>query len=287
MKKIVKDIPKACFLIDILSDSSFAREHIKGATNFSVYEIAFIDKVKEAIPDESQTICVYGWSDKTEEAKRAKQLLENAGYKNVYILAGGLEKWKAENRETKKGDGNGILDGDFLIDPKESTIEWVGRNIGKTHRGTVNVRRGNVYFDKGILLEGQVVLNMQSIRNVDLEIDYREYLEGHLKGEDFFDVINFPEAKINIVEVRMVDSIKSRPNYDIKAKLTLKGVEREVTFPAFVHEKDDKMTLNAHFDIDRTLWGVKYGSEKFFSKLGIHVIDDMISLDITLFGKKA
>lgn len=287
MKKIVKDIPKACFLIDILSDSSFAREHIKGATNFSVYEIAFIDKVKEAIPDENQTICVYGWSDKTEEAKRALQLLENAGYKNVHILAGGLEKWKAENRETKKGDGNGILDGDFLIDPKESIVEWVGRNIGKTHRGTVNVRRGNVYFDKGILLEGQVVLNMQSIRNTDLERDYREYLENHLKGEDFFDAISFPEAKIKIVEVRAIDSIKSRPNCDIKAKLTLKGIEQEVLFPAFVHEKDGKMTLNAHFDIDRTLWGVKYGSEKFFSKLGIHVIDDMISLDITLFGKKA
>lgn len=34
---------------------------------------------------------------------------------------------------------------------------------------------------------------------------------------------------------------------------------------------------------DRTLWGVRYGSARFYRFLGMHSVDDNISLSVMLF----
>jgi hypothetical protein len=39
---------------------------------------------------------------------------------------------------------------------------------------------------------------------------------------------------------------------------------------------------NAKFDIDRTLWNIRYGSGKFFKGLGDKMINDNITLNINL-----
>jgi hypothetical protein len=42
------------------------------------------------------------------------------------------------------------------------------------------------------------------------------------------------------------------------------------------------MTIEAHFDIDRTRWKVIYGSARFFEHLGMHLVFDPISIQIYL-----
>jgi len=37
-----------------------------------------------------------------------------------------------------------------------------------------------------------------------------------------------------------------------------------------------------HFDMDRTRWGVIYGSSRFFEHLGMHLVFDLISFQIRL-----
>jgi len=59
------EIPADRTIIDILSDSSYALEHIKGAQNFSVYEIAFMDKIQEAFKPDDKLV-VYGLNNKSE-----------------------------------------------------------------------------------------------------------------------------------------------------------------------------------------------------------------------------
>lgn len=284
MKKI-KNIPEKCSLIDVLSDSSFARKHIKGAKNISVYEIAFLDKMNKEYPDKSQPLCIYGWSDRTQEVKRAYEFLTKAGYSDISTLSGGLEAWEEDGRPIERGEVIRKLDGNYAIDSNMSIVEWSGRNIGKRHIGRILVKDGKFIFKEGNLKGGEIILDMNSISNIDLDDVYKNQLINHLKSDDFFSVDKFSEAKLKISEINKLE-VESIPNYYFKAMLTIKDITKEIEFEASVHEKENKMVLNAHFDIDRTKWNVKYGSERFFSKLGIHIVDDVISFDIILFGDR-
>jgi len=90
-------------MIDVLSDSSYALEHIEGAKNFSVYEMAFLDNMRKEFPDKDAPITLYGLNDETEEAPRAKYILDASGYTAVGILKGGLEGWKKAGKPIVKG----------------------------------------------------------------------------------------------------------------------------------------------------------------------------------------
>lgn len=288
MEKITKTIPKDAVLIDILSDSSFDKEHIEGAKNFCVYEIAFLDKIQATFPDKNRELCIYGWSDKTGEAERAYYLLSKAGYQNVSILSGGLEAWKVAGNETEKETEIEFtaLEGDFVINPKESIVEWSGRKIGRKHVGTVSIKEGMFYFAGNNFESGEIILDMNSISDEDLEGKDRQTLINHLKSEDFFYVEKFPKAKLEFLEAEKLLSVASKSNFSVKAVLTIKDTAKEISFEAFMHQKEGKIFLNAHFDIDRSDWDVRYGSEKFFSRLGIHIVDDMISFDLNLVAEK-
>jgi len=45
---------------------------------------------------------------------------------------------------------------------------------------------------------------------------------------------------------------------------------------------DNKLVAEAHFDIDRTRWDIIYGSNRFFSHLGMHLVYDLISLQMKI-----
>jgi hypothetical protein len=62
------------------------------------------------------------------------------------------------------------------------------------------------------------------------------------------------------------------------------GVERPLSFGAFIGQpfEENKLLARAHFDIDRTEWGVLYGPGKFYEKMGKHLVDDYISLDLKI-----
>ncbi len=285
MKK-VDTVPDKTVLIDLLSNSSYEEEHIKGAKNVCVYEVAFLDKMNSEYPDKDLPICIYGWNNDTGEVDRAYNLLIGAGYSNITVLDGGLEKMRKYDDTVEKGVEIEKLEGGFLVDTQMSTVEWIGRKIGKKHIGRILVKSGKCIFTNGVLKGGELILDMNSISNIDLDETYKNYLINHLKSDDFFAVDKYPEAKLVFEEIDKLNAIGSMPNYRIKALLTIKDITKEIEFNAFIHDSEGKMIFNAHFDIDRTRWNVKYGSEVFFSKVGIHIVDDVISFDLILFGNK-
>jgi polyisoprenoid-binding protein YceI len=284
--KKVQDVPEGSVLFDVLSATSFASTHIKGAENFCVYEVAFLDKVQEMYPDKDQAICLYGWSDKSEEAFRAYFLLANAGYTNLTILEGGLEKWENDGRSVEIGETIDQLNGVYEIDRDRCHVEWIGRNIGNKHYGTIDIKKGSFIYEDNELISGEIIFDMTRIENIDLDEAYKQHLINHLKSDDFFSVEEYPEARLTIVSVEKIRSVGSAANYHITADLMIKDHTHQIAFNAFAHYKEDDMVMNAHFDIDRTQWDVKYGSEHFFSRMGIHVIDDIISFDLIIFAAK-
>ena len=63
----------------------------------------------------------------------------------------------------------------------------------------------------------------------------------------------------------------------VSGNLTMKDQTHNVTFPASVSFNENTMSLQSEtFAIDRTKWGVNYGSKSVFDNLGDKFINDEI-----------
>ena len=65
----------------------------------------------------------------------------------------------------------------------------------------------------------------------------------------------------------------------------MRGVTEALTFDAVVAPKAGELVLDAHFDIDRTRWNVSYGSGKLYDHLGMHLVNDDVSLQVSVVAR--
>jgi len=75
--------------------------------------------------------------------------------------------------------------------------------------------------------------------------------------------------------------------YEVTANLTIKGITKEVVFPASLSVEGNNVQGKASIKIDRTKYDIKYGSGSFFEGLGDKMIYDEFTLDVNLIGMKA
>ena len=94
---------------------------------------------------------------------------------------------------------------------------------------------------------------MKTIAINDMESSNPMYnqLLDHLK-DGFFAVNDYPTVEFDLKQAIK----KSGGMYEIVGNLKLKGVVREITFPAQVEITEDNMTAKANFFVDRTEWGI-------------------------------
>ena len=129
---------------------------------------------------------------------------------------------------------------------------------------------------------------MTSISNLDLQDEgYRQLLLRHLRSEDFFAVDRFPEATIALTGWQAIaNATPGTANYLVQGELTIKGVTRSVNFPAAVApQADGSIKAQAALEIDRTDWGVGYGSGKLFERLGMHLVHDLVTIELFIVAR--
>lgn len=172
----------------------------------------------------------------------------------------------------------------FMVDTEATKIEWVGKKVTGEHRGFVKVKEGQVNVAGEALTGGNIVVDIDSITCTDLtDPEYNTKFIGHMKSPDFFNTEKYPTSTLMIT--------KSKKNKDggleVEGKLTMIGNTQPIKFTASEPKKDgDTYTAKALVTIDRTKWGLKYGSGKFFQGLGDKMIHDEFALNITLVAKK-
>lgn len=195
---------------------------------------------------------------------------------------------KVEGIETKAKEINKVeqsnVTGIYSIDIQNSTLAWQAqKKINPKHNGTVKFKSGKVEIVKGEVKNGEFVADLTTLEDKDLTDPSKGMLEKHLKGSDFFDVEKFPESKLVIKKVtnkKLEDDGKLQ--IDITADLTIKDKTNEVVIPAKVYFSDDKLLADSEFEIDRTKWGLRYGSGQFFKELGDKIILDNFKLNLNL-----
>ncbi|WP_405325695.1 YceI family protein [Leeuwenhoekiella sp. LLG6367-2.1] len=175
----------------------------------------------------------------------------------------------------------------YMLDKEASTINWEGKKPAGVHTGTVAVESGVVRLE-GDKISGSFLINMTSIVVTDLEGDQKVSLEDHLKGTvagkegDFFNVKKYPTAAFEITGITEKDGKKM-----MSGNLTIKESKKNIEFPVMYEVAGNTLTLKSEpFTIDRTDWGVNYGSKSVFDNLGDKFINDDIELEFTIVANQ-
>lgn len=159
---------------------------------------------------------------------------------------------------------------------ESGTVTWSGaKKVGHGYEGTVDVTKAEAVLDGESLVSAMFELDMTTINSGNGGLD------GHLKNADFFDVENHPTATLKLDKAVATDQADV---YTLSGTLEIMNTEKPISFPATVKNVDGKVSAQAEFEIDRTEWGITYGSGNFFQDLGDKVIKDEVGfvVDVTL-----
>lgn len=175
----------------------------------------------------------------------------------------------------------------YRVTSENSTIAWLGSKPTGNHTGTISVTEGAFYLKAGTIESGKFVIDMNSITVTDLDRNSgKESLESHLKGTvedkegDFFNVMQYPTATFEVTGVAALAGKMMM----MSGNLTMLSISQNISFPVQVTSQDNMVQVKSEtFTIDRTKWGINYGSKSIFDNLGDKFIDDdmEITIDVT------
>lgn len=274
-------------VLDVRLADDFSAGKIAAALNNCVFEVAFHERLASQVTDKARRIILVGASRSSQEARMTFEKLERAGFSDLLILEGGIEEWVGAGLPiqslTPPPCQPTAPDGRLAIDLSESRVEWMGRNLLNKHWGTVAIKSGSIDCNAGILIGGEFILDLTRLTCTDLAgTPVHEVIVNHLQDHDFFDVTRFPEARLVITHAEVIGS-EGAANVRITADLTLRGETHPIVFDAEAGvTAEGKAAAQASFTIDRTQWGVIYGSGRFFKRLAGHLVNDRIAFQIKI-----
>ena len=186
------------------------------------------------------------------------------------------ESDKAVTSEAKEVSANteGVA---IKVDTIASKINWVATKVSGYHTGIVHLKSGDLKLNDSTVLGGNIVLDMTSImvtgpKGNDPAMNTK--LLNHLKSPDFFEVEKYPEATFVITSIKpftgtVADSTDPRqasiseykvtnPTHTVSGNLTIKGITKNIEFPARISVNGNTVDALAKFNIDRTQWNLVY-----------------------------
>ena len=202
----------------------------------------------------------------------------------LFFGCGGSVKEENKNNASASAVSLGhVASEKYSIDTTESVITWEGSMVfgfDEEHIGYVYTSKGELMIEKDSLVGGTAEIDMNTIEFKDKE--NKNTPVKHLKSPDYFDVEKFPISTISITKV----AYAVRGNIKVTGNLTIKGITNPVTFPAKIEVKDGIVKANGKVVIDRTQWGIRYRSGKFYDNLADQAVSDDIEIHMKIVAKK-
>jgi polyisoprenoid-binding protein YceI len=164
------------------------------------------------------------------------------------------------------------------VDPTASKLAWVATKVTGYHTGTVPIKNGEIQVRDGSVTGGRFVIDMANLvvsgpKGSSAEANMK--LQGHLQSPDFFEVAAHPEASFEITGVKPfsgtplaeaadprqedINEFKvANPTHSVSGNLTIKGVSKNIEFPAEISVSGNSVDARAKFNIDRSQWNLTY-----------------------------
>lgn len=170
----------------------------------------------------------------------------------------------------------------YSVDSSASKIVYVGKKVTGEHTGTITLKSGSLIFKGDSIASGEFVADMNSLTSTDItDKEYNAKYVTHMKSADFFNTEKHPDSKLVIK-----GSKKTKKGLEVTGDLTMLGETKPVTFVVTDLKKTDStVTGKSSLTLNRTQWGLKYGSSSFIKGLGDKAIHDDFTLAVELSAK--
>lgn len=205
-----------------------------------------------------------------------KVLIALVALSTILVSCNGEKKEKVVVSEEVTVEKTAIVNN---VDLTTSMMTWKGTKPTGEHNGTVALKSGGLVVENGVLKEGEFVIDMSTIKNLDMAGSAGAgKIEAHLKNADFFDIAVYPTSTFVITSVLEVEA-----NLAVTGNLTIKDVTKSITIPAKISSEDGVTTFtSALFNIDRADFNVKYGSKRWIEGLKDKFIDDLVEMSFVV-----
>lgn len=145
--------------------------------------------------------------------------------------------------------GNAI---NYAFSQAGSKVQFVGAKVTKKHEGTIDSFSGVVQLVENEPTKSsvQAELNLDALTTDDAK------LTKHLKSSDFFDVAKFPKATFKSTAIKAGGD--NNATHTVTGNLELRGVTKQISFPARIKHSAEGVQVEAEFAINRRDFGIEY-----------------------------
>lgn len=168
----------------------------------------------------------------------------------------------------------------YTMDTIHSYLRW---SCDK-HHGTLLLKRGVLKTMGETLISGNFTINMDSLRDLDIENELiRKTLYNTLKSKFFFDVKKYHTATFSIDYAEPLGN----NNFKITGDLQIKGITNCIQFQSNITFGKKELTATSeNFFIDRTHWGITIYSQQMATSDDSVIVGDEIYIVVHLVGNK-
>ena len=162
----------------------------------------------------------------------------------------------------------------LTLDAAASKVAFVGAKVTRQHEGGFREVSGTITLVPTDVTESRLEV---TVATASLFADDPQLTE-HLKGPDFFDAAQFPQASFRSTEIRAGGT---GGTHTVTGDLTMHGRTKRVSFPATVTVEPNRASARAEFSIDRRDFGIVYPG------MANDLIRDNVVLRIELVAPRA
>lgn len=191
----------------------------------------------------------------------------------LFPLTGVIAFAQPFNRETRQLSASGAIQQpsvqQYTPADQGSTVTFTIKNLGFKVEGSFTGLQGKIRFDPNDLSKAAFEVSVDAA-TVNTDNSMRD---GHLKGEDYFDVKNYP--RIQFVSTGVGAAGKSG-HYQVSGKLTIKNTTRDITFPFVATPSGNDYIFSGEFTINR----------KDFNIGGSSTISNALTVSLAILARK-
>jgi len=191
--------------------------------------------------------------------------------------------------QPKKGTELSIAGSTYLVDLRNSRINWNIKTSRGANNGELRIKEGTIQEDKNRVKSSLIEMDMTAIvvRSIPPGIINMKAVTI-LNTESFFDVAKFPSSLLEITKT----TAKSGSNFDCVGFLTIKGRRQPITFTmsgGFNYDHFEGTAKN--IVVNRKLYDIRYesngdASEKELEGRVEEAIDDNFTIDVFIVADK-
>lgn len=165
----------------------------------------------------------------------------------------------------------------YMLEADQSHLEWKGYTNSYSHICTLGVEANDIKVKHGRILSGTLIMPISTLKNLDHQDERHPFIIDYPNSPQM--LADHPVIIFKIREVTLLSGIHPTAvpgaNWWMRGDMTMWGQIHQISFPAKIKYIGNDMEVEAKFNLDRTYWGMKFGTNPSLEANEMHPIVDL------------